>query len=58
MSQPFELTVLGTGSASPTLKRNPSAQVLNVRNHLYLIDCAEGTQVALRKNKIKFQQTG
>jgi ribonuclease Z len=56
MSQGFELTVLGTGSATPTLRRNPSAQVLNVRNHLYLIDCAEGTQIALRKNKIKFQQ--
>lgn len=56
MSQTFELTILGTGSATPTLRRNPSAQVLNVRDKLYLIDCAEGTQVALRKNKIKFQR--
>jgi ribonuclease Z len=55
MSQTFELTVLGTGSATPTLRRNPSAQVLNVRDKLYLIDCGEGTQLALRKNKIKFQ---
>ena len=56
MSQTFELTVLGTGSATPTLRRNPSAQVLNVREKLYLIDCGEGTQLALRKNKIKFQR--
>lgn len=56
MSLSFELTILGTGSATPTLKRNPSAQVLNVRDKLYLIDCAEGTQIALRKNKIKFQR--
>ena len=56
MSQGFELTVLGTGSATPTLRRNPSAQVLKVRDKLYLIDCGEGTQLALRKNKIKFQK--
>lgn len=56
MSQTFELTVLGTGSATPTLRRNPSAQVLNVQDKLYLIDCGEGTQLALRKNKIKFQR--
>lgn len=56
MSQSFELTVLGTGSATPTLRRNPSAQVLNVQDKLYLIDCGEGTQLALRKNKIKFQR--
>jgi len=56
MSKTFELTVLGTGSATPTLRRNPSAQVLNVRDKRYLIDCGEGTQLALRKNKVKFQQ--
>jgi ribonuclease Z len=56
MSQGFELIVLGTGSATPTLRRNPSAQVLKVRDKLYLIDCGEGTQLAIRKNKIKFQR--
>lgn len=56
MSQRFELTILGSGSASPTSKRNPSSQVLNIGDKLYLIDCGEGTQVALRKNKIKFQR--
>ena len=56
MSLSFELTILGSGSATPTLRRNPSAQVLNVSDKLYLIDCGEGTQIALRKNKIKFQR--
>ena len=28
--------------------------MLDIRNHLFLIDCGEGTQVALRRNKIKF----
>ena len=50
---PFEVTILGSGSASPTLNRNPSAQLLNLSETYYLIDCGEGTQVQLRKNKLK-----
>jgi len=35
---------------------NPTAQVLEIRNHMFLIDCGEGTQVQLRKHKIKFSR--
>jgi len=56
MNKKFELTILGSGSALPTLKHNPPAQVLNVQEKLYLIDCSEGTQVAMRKAKIKIQR--
>ncbi len=56
MNKKFELTILGSGSATPTLNRNPAAQLLNVQDQLFLIDCGEGTQIALRKNKIKFQR--
>ena len=56
MSKKFELTILGSGSATPTLYRNPAAQLLNVQDQLFLIDCGEGTQIALRKNKIRFQK--
>ncbi len=49
---PFEVTILGSGSASPTLNRNPSAQLLS--ETYYLIDCGEGTQVQLRKNKLSW----
>jgi len=56
LSKKFELTILGSGSATPTLNRNPASQILNVQNHLVLIDCGEATQLALRKNKIKFQR--
>lgn len=52
----FELTVLGCGSATPTLRRNPSAQVLNVQERYFLIDCGEGTQVQLRRYRVKFQR--
>lgn len=52
----FELTVLGSSSATPTAERNPSAQVLNCDDRLFLIDCGEGTQMQMRKFKIKFQR--
>ena len=52
----FSLTVLGSNSAIPTLTRNPSAHLLNVNERLFLIDCAEGTQLQLRKYRIHFQR--
>jgi ribonuclease Z len=49
----LKITILGTGSATPSLIRNPSAQVLDDDHGIYLIDCGEGTQNQLIKNKIK-----
>ncbi|MCK5168818.1 MAG: ribonuclease Z [Bacteroidales bacterium] len=50
----FELTILGSSSAVPTSKRNLTAHVLNVHERFFLIDCGEGTQIQIRKNKIRF----
>jgi len=47
---------LGCGSATPTLQRNPTAQVINILERHFLIDCAEGTQLQMRKYGIKFQK--
>lgn len=56
MSRPtFELLVLGTSSASPTSSRNPSAQLLNIAERYFLIDCGEATQIQLRRFKARFQ---
>lgn len=52
---PFILKILGSSSALPTIKRNPSAHVLNVRGHFYLIDCGEGTQLQMRRYSVKMQ---
>ena len=52
----FEVTILGCGSASPTSYRNPSAQVVQVQDRTILIDCGEGTQMQIRKNKIRMQK--
>lgn len=50
----FELTILGCGSATPTLKHLPTSQVLNVREKLFMIDCAEGTQLQFRRAGLRF----
>lgn len=52
----FEVIVLGSGAAVPSLTRNTSAQYVFCHNRHILIDCGEGTQLQLRKFKIKFQQ--
>ncbi len=54
--QNFELTILGCSSATPTSRRNPTAQLLNIAERFFLIDCGEATQIQLRKFKIKFQR--
>ena len=52
----FKVNILGCGSATPTLRRNPTAQVVNLLERHFLIDCAEGTQLQMRKYGIKFQK--
>jgi ribonuclease Z len=52
----MKLTLLGCYAATPRTITNPTAQVLEIRNRMFLIDCGEGTQVQLRKNKLKFSK--
>ncbi|MCC7501451.1 MAG: ribonuclease Z [Flavobacteriales bacterium] len=54
----FEVTTLGTGAALPARGRYPTAQLLNVRDELYLIDCGEGTQERLRMAGVNFNRIG
>jgi ribonuclease Z len=49
----FEVTILGSSSATPIYNRNPTSQVLNVNERLYLIDCGEGTQQQMLRFDIK-----
>ncbi len=52
----MKLTILGCYAATPRTLTNPTSQVLEIKNRIFLIDCGEGTQVQLRKNKIKFSK--
>ncbi len=52
----MKLTILGCYAATPRTFTNPTSQILEIKNRIFLIDCAEGTQVQLRKNKIRFSK--
>lgn len=49
----FELKILGSASATPTLTRHPTAQVLTVGAFQYLIDCGEGTQWRMLEQRVR-----
>ena len=49
----FEVTILGSSSATPIFNRNPSAQALNINDRLYLVDCGEGTQQQMLRFDVK-----
>ena len=53
---PFKLTILGCDSAIPTVDKQQSAQLLNINERFFLIDCGENTQVQLRKYQLSFQR--
>ncbi len=52
----MKLTILGCYAATPRTLSNPTSQILEIKNQVFLIDCAEGTQVQLRKSKVKFSK--
>ncbi len=52
----MKLSILGCYSATPRSLTNPTSQVLELKNHVFLIDCGEGTQVQLRKSRVKFSR--
>src|ERR1700753_2472340 len=49
----FEVTILGSSSATPIFNRNPSSQALNVNERFYLIDCGEGTQQQMLRYDVR-----
>ncbi|MFZ4401791.1 MAG: ribonuclease Z [Bacteroidales bacterium] len=51
--KPFSVTILGSGSATPSKMRHPSSQVVNIHDKLIMIDCGEGTQMQMRRFNIK-----
>lgn len=56
MSSPLNIHILGCHSATPRANAYPTAQVVEIRGQLILVDCGEGTQIRLRQKSIKFNQ--
>lgn len=52
--EPFKVHILGCGSALPTLRHHASSQVVELRDKVLMLDCAEGTQMQLRRSRVRF----
>jgi ribonuclease Z len=52
----MKLNILGCHSATPLENAHTTSQVLQIKDHLFLIDCGEGTQIQLRNQKVKFSR--
>ncbi len=52
MRPAFNIHILGASAATPTSLRHTTAQLVHCHNKYYLLDCAEGTQMQLRKMKM------
>ena len=50
----FQLNILGCGSAKPTPRHNPTCQVLDFRDNLFMIDCGEGSQTMFVRMGLKY----
>jgi ribonuclease Z len=47
------VTILGNNSALPAFDRHPTSQVVTMDEHMFLIDCGEGTQMQMAKYRIR-----
>lgn len=47
------VTILGNNSALPAFDRHPTSQVVTLDEHLFLVDCGEGTQMQMAKYRIR-----
>ncbi|MBY5950391.1 ribonuclease Z [Algoriphagus marincola] len=56
MRPEFEVTILGNTSSIPVHGRNHTSQLVKLGSELMLIDCGEGTQMQLRRFRLKYSK--
>ena len=52
----FQINILGCGSATPSLRHKPSCQVIDFRDNLLMVDCGEGAQLEMRRQRLKYSR--
>lgn len=52
----MEVLILGSNSAAFAYGRHHTAQILKTDNKYFLIDCGEGTQIQIKKYKVKLSR--
>ncbi|MFT4062527.1 MAG: ribonuclease Z [Edaphocola sp.] len=49
----IRLTILGNNSALPANGRHPTAQIIEIRDQIFLVDCGESTQIQMQRYDIR-----
>lgn len=52
----LELLILGSNSAAFAHRRHHTAQLFKLQDQHFLIDCGEGTQLLMKRNKVKLSR--
>ncbi len=52
----FNVNILGCGAATPSQRHMPSAQAIEYRGRVMMVDCGEGAQLSLRRQQLKFSR--
>ena len=52
----FNVTILGSSGAMPAYGRHPSAQLVEIQNRHFLVDCGEGVQMQLMRYQANFHR--
>ena len=58
MMETFKVNILGCGSAKPTLRHMPTAQIIDFRSKYFMIDCGEGAQVQMQRMGLPMARIG
>jgi ribonuclease Z len=52
----FKVTILGSSGALPAYGRHPSAQLVEIQNRYFMVDCGEGAQMQLMRLEISYHR--
>ncbi|MBX2963433.1 MAG: ribonuclease Z [Cyclobacteriaceae bacterium] len=52
----FKITILGSSGAVPAFGRFPSAQLIEIQNEFFMVDCGEGAQMQLMRFNINLHR--
>ena len=56
--EPFNIHILGCGSAKPSTRHNAACQVVEMRGKLYMIDCGEAAQIEFASQGLNINRLG
>lgn len=52
----FKVTILGSSGAMPAYGRHPSAQLVEIQNRYFMVDCGEAAQMQLMRLEVSYHR--